>query len=664
LKKLHGGIQQTQEYLAQEVIAQQSPLMQDWLVKSAILNRFCEPLVQTVCAAETRAGAAATDRGKFIEAVVAGNLFVIPLDTGGEWFRYHHQFQQLLQHELNKRMAPDEIAGLHLRASEWFESQGLIGEAIQYAMKAKDGVRAAEIIERHHQVELNKELWHVVAQWLAMLPLEVMQQRPKLLLAHAWGLFHHYKMQEIPLLLERVESLPVDESADETLLGEINFFRGFILTLIQGDADGALIQFDAARKRLSRSEYSFRELEVLDSIAHQMAGKGAFAIQLLDQKIHAIGSGKDPIISRLLAAQVFNHLLSGNLMAAARAAQRFTTACKKTGEIVNAEAWSRYLQANAELQSYHLDEALQGFLFAAEKRDILNWKAATETQVGLVLTYQALQRSDNAVDAMKHLMAFALDTGEPEHIVVAQSCQARLSLLQGDSKAAIDWARSFGVEAHAPSMLMWLEIPVITHLRIMVATGSRESLQQAGEMLARLRQSAEALRNIYQSIDLLVLQSLALEKLGRTDEALEVLQQAVKLAQAGGWIRPFVELGRPMAELLERLADQKGVSDYVHLVLDKFPTHDEQPAGTAAGESRTSADSGVWLAEPLTKREFDVLQLLAQRLQTKEIAAKLFVSPETVKAHLKHLYQKLDVKNRREAAIKAAEILSRRRDTS
>jgi LuxR family maltose regulon positive regulatory protein len=559
LKKLHGGIQQTQEYLTREVISQQSPLMQDWLVKSAILNRFCEPLVQAVCAPETRAGATATDRGKFTEAVVAGNLFVIPLDTGDEWFRYHHQFQQLLQHELKRRMAPDEIAGLHVRASGWFESHGLIEEAIQYAMKAKDGVRAAEIIERHYQVELDKELWHVVARWLAMLPLEVMQQRPRLLLAHAWGLFHHYKMQEIPPLLERVESLRVDESADDDLLGEVNFFRGFILTLIQGDSEGALIQFEAARKRLSRSKYSFRELEVLDSVAHQMAGKGTLAIQLLDRKIHAISSRKDPLLSRLLAAQVFNHLLSGTLVAAARAAQRFTTACKKTEELANSEAWSCYLRANAEFQSYHLGEALQGFQYAAGKRDIVHRKAAIETQVGLVLTYQALQRSDDAVDAMKHLMKFALDMDDPDHLAVAQSCQARLSLLQGDSKPAIAWARSFDAEAHAPSMLMWLEIPVITHLRVMVATGSHESLQQASELLERLLQSAEALRNIYQSIDLLALQSLTLEKLGRVDEAVEVLQQAIKLAEPGGWVRPFVEPGRPMAELLERLADQNGV---------------------------------------------------------------------------------------------------------
>ena len=142
------------------------------------------------------------------------------------------------------------------------------------------------------------------------------------------------------------------------------------------------------------------------------------------------------------------------------------------------------------------------------------------------------------------------------------------------------------------------------------------------------------------------------------------LQQAIKLAEPGGWVYPFVESGQPMAKLLERLADQQGVTDYVHLLLDKFPTHEQQPPGTAVDESRAVTGSEVWLAEPLTPREFDVLELLDQRLQTKEIAARLFVSSETVKSHLKHLYQKLDVYNRRDAAIKAKELLSRRRDAS
>jgi len=443
------------------------------------------------------------------------------------------------------------------------------------------------------------------------------------------------------------------------MLGEVNFYRGYMLTVFQGDAEGALIQLEQARKRLSRSQTRNiqSEIEVLDAVAHQMAGKGALSIQSLNQRIQAIGSGKGLFLSRLLAGLVFSHLLSGHLEAVIPAAQHFKRVSQKTG-IVNTVGSSHYLRANADLQSYHLDEALQGFQHAAKKRDIMHRKLAIDAQVGLVLTYQALQRSDDAVEAMKQLMAFALDTGEPEHIAVAQSCLARLSLLQGDSKPAIDWARSFDVEAHAPSMLMWLEIPVITQLRVVVATGSRESLQQADELLATFRQSAEAIHNNYQVIDLMALQSLVLEKLGRADEAVDVVQQAIKLAEPGGWIRPFVELGEQMAGLLRRLGERKGFTEYLHLILDKFPTHAEAPAIIASDRSKTILTSKALTTDPLTNRELDILVLLAQRLQNKEIAARLCVSPETVKGHLKNLYQKLDAHSRREAVLKADEIVA------
>jgi len=171
-----------------------------------------------------------------------------------------------------------------------------------------------------------------------------------------------------------------------------------------------------------------------------------------------------------------------------------------------------------------------------------------------------------------------------------------------------------------------------------------------------LRQSAEAVHNTYQTIDLLALQSLVLEKLGRADEAVEVLQQAIKLAEPGGWIRPFVELGEHMAGLLRRFGERNGFTEYLQQILDKFPADAAAPAIAAANHSESIVSSKDFTIEPLTNRELDILELLAQRLRNKEIAARLFVSPGTVKGHLKNLYQKLDVHNRREAVLKAAEI--------
>lgn len=150
---------------------------------------------------------------------------------------------------------------------------------------------------------------------------------------------------------------------------------------------------------------------------------------------------------------------------------------------------------------------------------------------------------------------------------------------------------------------------MITYLRIMVATGSHESLQQA-----------------------------------------------ITLAEPGGWIRPFVELGEHMAGLLRRFGERKGFTEYLHLILGEFPTDAAALAIAATNHSKSRLTGKAFTIEPLTNRELDILELLAQRLRNKEIAARLFVSPETVKGYLKNLYQKLDVHNRHDAVLKAAEI--------
>ncbi|MGB5574416.1 MAG: transcriptional regulator, partial [Thermoanaerobaculia bacterium] len=130
LISLAGGVQLTEQYLVQEVLAWRSPKMQDWLLKTSVLDQFCPNLCQAVCAEDDRSGGDDLDGQQFIEALLRVNLFTISLDSRGEWFRYHHLFQESLQEELQRRLSPEEISALHLRASEWFESGGRITESI------------------------------------------------------------------------------------------------------------------------------------------------------------------------------------------------------------------------------------------------------------------------------------------------------------------------------------------------------------------------------------------------------------------------------------------------------------------------------------------------------------------------------------------------------
>ncbi|MGB5717818.1 MAG: response regulator, partial [Gammaproteobacteria bacterium] len=132
LMQQHGGTQQIQEFIAHEVIDRQPHGLRDWLLKSAILDRFCVQLCDAVCASGEDVETPPLEGGRFIEFLREKNLFVISMGTQGEWFRYHHLFQAALLCELTRRLAVDEIAALHMHASQWFESHGFIDEALQH----------------------------------------------------------------------------------------------------------------------------------------------------------------------------------------------------------------------------------------------------------------------------------------------------------------------------------------------------------------------------------------------------------------------------------------------------------------------------------------------------------------------------------------------------
>jgi LuxR family maltose regulon positive regulatory protein len=153
-----------------------------------------------------------------------------------------------------------------------------------------------------------------------------------------------------------------------------------------------------------------------------------------------------------------------------------------------------------------------------------------------------------------------------------------------------------------------------------------------------------------------------LAKQGSTEEALGVLEGAVTLAGPGGWIRPFIELGPAIAELLMRLEKRNVATAYVRQILTALQEV-EQSRRPEPSQGRLGSSSALdqALLEPLTSREGEVLGLLAKRLSDKEIAERLFVTPATVNTHLKHIYEKLHVRNRREAVARANDlgILSR-----
>ena len=161
------------DYLVSEVLEHLSERERTLLLRTAILPRFCAPL----CDAIMPQGEEALTGAAFLDRMCSMNLFLIALDDEGTWYRFHHLFADILRHRL--RLALDEatIAELHMAASQWFEAQGLIDEALNHALSAGDAVRAACLIEIHSDSLLNSENWRTLERWIAFLP-EAETRRP------------------------------------------------------------------------------------------------------------------------------------------------------------------------------------------------------------------------------------------------------------------------------------------------------------------------------------------------------------------------------------------------------------------------------------------------------------------------------------------------------
>jgi LuxR family maltose regulon positive regulatory protein len=630
------------DYLTDEVLSRQPEPIQAFLLHTSILDRLCAPLCDDLLA-DWWPRSLDHQSADILDRLQRANLFLSPLDDEHRWYRYHALFGELLRARLQETQ-PERVPELHRRAAAWYEKQGQGAEAVQHALASQDHELAAAVIER---TITRSSTWSradtaLVHRWLEALPGEAMRDRPWLRLFASRTLYIAgrpelavRKLEALETWLHRHPEVPeadrlaalvtVDRASYAVVLGEVQQAR----TLARQALDGAPEDDPIARFRLP-AILGMAALRAGDVVEAQEAFSSALDIALEA----GLGFAALPFYCNLVETLI----MQGQLRQAMRTCREAARLSTVGGEPILSGGFLGLELAKILYEWNDLDAAEQHL---REGLDLLARGGISESFGNMhAILAQVKQAQDDeaaALDAARRAVESAQRDGIPRLHILALAYQARIWLAQGRHDLAADWARDYGRLGDTEYVR---EFEDLTLVRVLLA---QNEPAQALAWLDRMLAPALDAGRRGAAIEIQALQAMANYALDRPDPALAALEQGLTLAEPEGYVRLFLDLGPPLVALL-KAAGSRGIAPrYVGQLLAALePATPSRPV-----EERQP------LVEPLTDRELEVLQLLAEGLSNREIGRHLFVSLPTVKSHTRNLYGKLDVHSRAQAVARA-----------
>ena len=669
------------DYLVDEVLVRQPPEIQKFLVHTAVLKRLSGPL----CDAVLR-----QDEGhsqSILEHLERANLFLVPLDNQRVWYRYHHLFAELLRTRLQLR-SPNAYSHLHLRAAGGHAEHGSPAAAVDYALAAQDWERAAGWVEQHARALLAQGQMATVMKWITALPEEAASSRPYLCVELAWSLAYANRPGEVEPWLRRAETAlqpgrekqsPPDAAlgdAEKTVIeANVVLLRAY-MALVLGNPTRALELANRVRQLLPEEEPIAAGCQRELMYAHWVSGYAQRNLSDLagasDSFARAVeysrqtGEPWQPMVAMTDLAIVCQHRGQLNRAAALfREILHFADEHNLRGHGYVGRVESNLSQVL--LEQNKLDEALRRAHRGVASTQ--KWQSALH----IAGTFAFLALAQMAHDDLQGAAASLQQADEARRVSkvmpnldsLVEASQVRLWLRQGNFKAAERWADEFriavGEDIHETRLGdESLEVKLIALARILLARGRTGEdaglIEECLGLLERLTDAAQKAGHINSVIEIGALQVVALssrERLrvqgvspdGSGSRALVALESTLRLAEPEDYVRVFVDEGAPMAELLYQAARQGMMPDYCGRLLAAFPEPvPEGPDSHALSEE---------LVEPLSERELEVLQLIAEGLTNREVAQRLYITLNTVKGHTRNIYGKLGVSSRTQAVARA-----------
>ncbi len=635
---------QFMDYMLAEVLGQQSPALQEFLLQTALLDDLTVELAEAVV----------QDRGDFGVRMLWNELtsvwqdsLVVRLDAPEPTYRYHHLLREFLRLRARNDLDYAARVQVHQRAADWYTRQGYVTFALKHILAAGDVCGAARLLETNLFEMLEQERGRALLQeWLGLFPPEWRDQLPELVQTRLLLDTINQRVASLPALVSRLEQL-LDVEPESDPARSRRFAAGLATarTQMASAAHHPALVIKSAAQALEllpeRSLYLRGTVLIERAIALQMSGHSGTAVQELSQVLKQDDEPSPQLTLRALTGLALVHLYDGNLSGVALTANTILRLAKD--QFKTSANWAHYLLGIVHYEWNHLPIAAQHFAAAAELRPvgIVNISIASLAQ--LAVTQQAQGLDQAACDTWEDLTRFATELRAGTLIYEEGGYRAQLDLMQDEQVRALRWAQNV-VLSSRPNW-MFEVAPHLTRLHILATSRKQEDLQMLLDATRSLLAQAEREHNTWRQIELEALQALALDKLGQTAAGLDALERSITLAEGGDFVRIYVDLGPRMARLLNLLLERRVSMNQVQRILAA-----NVPGWTVpASNSSDSSDSDARWIEPLTLREMQVLEQLAQRRTDKEIADTLVISRLTVKAHTEHIYRKLAVNSRQEA---------------
>ncbi|MFC1997296.1 LuxR C-terminal-related transcriptional regulator [Chloroflexota bacterium] len=636
------------DYLVEEVLNQLPPDLQDFLLKTSILDRLCAPLCNTILERD--------DSQSFLQQIEKMNLYIFPLDDHRYWYRYHRLFSDLLV-SLLKELRPEEVKQLHCRASIWYESNDLLSEAVGHAFKADDIQRVVHLAQTNVLGLMEQGELGMLLKWIDRLPKDVVNDYPWLQVAQAWALTQSGSLAEALTWASSAESSLEGESGIPEhqirhISGHIAAIRCYAEFLSFGDYGQATRYAQKALTYLPDTDMRTRGMVlVLLGMMLRVQQDFSAALETLNSALRIYQAADQPYVVIDILSQIARVRREQSLLhETARLCQEALAISDQYAQgglhRLSVAAYTMGILGRVYYEWNQLDRALDIGLQALALSE--RWGQAN-TLLGNHLFLARIYRVKGRFQAaLESIRAARISGGRfsDTHEFVIRTHEITVRLAMGDIQAVEQW-----VEHESTSFDVSRNERIWELRTLILALYRQKPLNDLDDLLLGLDQLLEIFEksgSYRRSLQTHIEKTMIYQALGDNDRALIALDKALSMGELEGYVRSFLDQGPPMAKLLKMAISSRIKSDYVNRLLTALSA--EQVSYVGHPDQKL-----ISFVEELTNRETEVLRLLSTKYTIPEIADELVITTGTLRTHIKRIYSKMNVHSRFEAVTRAKE---------